>query len=58
MQFALAKVSTCRYINVALKCVLVFRNIEEIQGTLKEMIDAIVLELLQPNQNGLVAKSD
>ncbi|KAB0802826.1 hypothetical protein PPYR_05012 [Photinus pyralis] len=29
-----------------------------IQNTLKEMTDALIIELLQPNQNGLIAKSD
>lgn len=31
---------------------------KEIQNVLTEMVDALVLEFLQPNQNGLVPKSD
>lgn len=37
---------------------LCYRDEKEIENTLKEMVDAIVLEFLQPNQNGLTPKSD
>lgn len=34
------------------------KDIEIIYHTLKEMVDGIVLEFLQPNQNGLIPKTD
>lgn len=35
-----------------------FRNRKEVEHTLKEMVDGIIFEFLQPKENGLQPKSD